>query len=134
MARASRRKTHPPAQGCALGLLGAARLALACAPMLMGATVGRWLQRLAAPASGTPYDGALLVALVGLAMGLALATRGQTSRDWRGAISDVALCLVALVWLLGVALRATDGIPWGDVAAAYAAALGGAAVVAGLSR
>lgn len=124
---------HDEASGCnPAGAL--ARLVLACVPALMGAAVGRWLQIAAAPAAGSPYEGSLLGATVGLVTGLALARRGATSRGRLGGLADLALCVGALVWSAGIALRAAGTTPAGDVAAAWAAALVGLVAVATLVR
>lgn len=124
---------HNEASGCnPAGAL--ARLVLACVPALMGANVGRWLQMLVVPAAGSPYEGAVLGAALGLVTGLVLARRGATVRGGLGGLADLALCLGAAIWVAGIALRATGNAPPGDVAAAWAAALSGLVAVAALTR
>ena len=124
---------HDEASGCnPAGAL--ARLALACVPALMGASVGRWLQLLVAPAAGSPYEGSLLGAAVGLVTGLILAHRGAALGSRLGGLADLALSLGAVIWVAGIALQATGSAPAGDVAAAWAATLGGLVAVAALAR
>ncbi len=128
-APADRATRRPPR---AAGVL--ARLVLAVVPMLMGSAVGQWLQGRIVPDGGTPYEGALLLATAGLIMGLALAWRGTRAQGWRRAVADVTLCLLAVVWLLGMMLRAAGELPPEDLAAAWAAALAGVVVVSALGR
>lgn len=111
-----------------------ARLVLACVPALMGANVGRWLQTLVAPSAGSPYEGAVLVAALGLISGLVLARRGATHRGALGGLADLALCLGALLWGAGIVLRAIGSAPAQDVSMAWAAALLGLIAVAALAR
>lgn len=122
-------------EACGCNPAGAlARLVVACVPALMGANVGRWLQILVAPAAGSPYEGSLLGAAIGLVTGLVLARRGATMRGGVGGLADLALCLGAAVWIAGIAVRVTAGASGDDVAAAWAAALGGLIAIVALAR
>lgn len=124
---------HDGASGCSPA--GAfARLVLAYAPVVMGASVGRWLDLGVAPGAGTPYAGALLGGGLGLIIGLVLALRGATGRGRAGRLADLALCLGAVVWLVGIGLRATGGAPAADLATVWAVTVGGLAAVAVLLR
>ncbi len=124
-----------PSEACGCNPAGAlARLVVACVPALMGANVGRWLQMLVVPAAGSPYEGSLLGAAIGLATGLLLARRGATMRGGVGGLADLALCLGVAVWIAGIAVRATADASGGDVAVAWAAALGGLIAIAALAR
>lgn len=125
------------AAGCVLGRIGLAlaRLVLVWPPTVMAAKAGGWAQQQVAPEAGTPYEGALLGAAVGLIVGLSLWVRGAFSgRGWRKAAVDVALCLLTLLWLTGAGLTVIHGAPPPELPALFAAAIGAAAAVLLLGR
>ncbi|MGD9497854.1 MAG: hypothetical protein AB7Y46_16245 [Armatimonadota bacterium] len=111
-----------------------ARFVLAAVPLLMGSEVGQWLQEKLAPAGGTPYDGALLVGAAGAVIGLTLALRGLRGMGWRRAIADLALWLLAAIWLLGVGWRGLSGVARQEFVWLWVGALVAGAVVAALGR
>ncbi len=115
-----------------MGML--ARLVLGAVLAPMGSAAGRWLQGLMAPGAVPPYEGAVLGAAAGLVAGVVLAWRGTRVADRRGRVADLTLVVTTAIWLLGIALQASRGVPPGDVAAAWLAAVAGAIAVAALAR
>ena len=118
--------------GRAAGML--ARLVLGAVLAPMGSAGGCWLQGLMAPAAAPPYEGAALGAAAGLVAGLVLAWRGTRVADWRGRVADLTLIVTTAIWLLGIALQTSRGVPHADVAAAWLAAVAAAIAVAALAR
>lgn len=104
-----------------------ARLVLVAPAVIMGAQVGMW------GAAQTGGDLSYSFALTGLAtggiLGLALALRGARDRPGAAMRADVALCLLALVFLTRVAVGWFVPLEFQDIGPAYLAALAGAGIV-----
>ena len=104
-----------------------ARLVLVAPPVIMGAQVGMW------GASHVGGDLSYAVAPAGVVtggiLGLGLALRGARGRPGTATRADLALCLLALVFLARVVMGWFVALEFQDIGLAYLAALAGAAIV-----
>ena len=104
-----------------------ARLVLVAPPAIMGAQVGMW----GASHVGGDLSYALAIAgvVTGGTLGLGLALRGVRGRPGTATRADLALCLLALVFLARVVMGWFVALEFQDIGPAYLAALAGAAIV-----
>jgi len=117
--------------GCLLGRGAAllARVVLAAAPAIMAAQTGQWLAALAGWGETGAWALALLGLAAGAALGLGLIVRGMRHDGGRALRADLALVLLACVFLARAVLGHFQALPLQDVGLAYLAALAAALVV-----
>ena len=121
--------------GCSAGRLlgGLVRLALLYPLMSIGSQLGQAAQSALWPAAGTPYEGALVGAVAGVAIGLGL-WRSALGEDWRAMLADATFVVVTALWLAAIALALTGRIAAEDVVVPWAACLVGSGAIAVLLR
>ncbi len=122
--------------GCFAGRLlgGLARLVLLYPLLSMGSQLGQAAQRALWPAVGTPYEGALVGSIAGLAIGLGLWRSALAAEDWRAALADATFVVVTALWLAAIALAMTGRIGAADLVVPWAACIVGSGAIALLLR
>lgn len=122
--------------GCLTGrLLGAAaRLTLVYPLLSIGSQLGQAAENALLPQVGTPYEGALLGAVAGLAIGLSLWLRSLGPAGWRSQLADATLALVSAVWLAALIAGMTGRFTADDLIVPWLACLTGSAGIAALVR
>lgn len=104
-----------------------ARLVLVAPAVIIGAQVGMW--GASQVGDGFAWPLALAGIIAGGALGLGLALRGAQERPGTATRADLALCLLALVFLTRVVVGWFVPLEFQDIGLAYLAALAGAATV-----
>ena len=120
------RKERP---GCllqrAIGLI--ARLVLVAPAAIMGAQAGMW--GASQVGGGFAWTLTIVGIIAGGALGLGLALRGAQERLGTATRADLALCLLALVFVARIVVGWFVPLEFQDIGLAYLAALAGAAIM-----
>jgi len=121
--------------GCLAGRLlgGLVRLVLLYPLLSIGSQLGQTAQTALWPAVGTPYEGALVGAIAGLAIGVGL-WRSALATDWRAMLADATFVVVTALWLVAIALALSGRIGAADLVVPWAACLAGSGAIAMLLR